>query len=110
MCAFCTGVRVFDCVWMSLSEMTATHFVYYQLCILKKKKEEEEDLPLCVFSPLHALTHLRQQQMAVCHQSVDSSRIFPRKGVTAESDEGPNGCLFCHDSSPGCDEGRSTLE
>ena len=34
---------------------------------------------MCVFSPLHAQTHLTQQQMAVCHQSVDSSRTFPWK-------------------------------
>lgn len=48
-------------------------------CICFVFKKAKKNLRLCVFSPLHAQTHLTQQQMAVCHQSVDSSRIFPRK-------------------------------
>lgn len=52
-----------------------------QICIFKESRGEggEKYHLLCVFSPLHALTHLTQQQMAVCHQSVDSSLIFPPK-------------------------------
>ncbi len=44
-----------------------------------KKKKEEKFCNCVFFSPLHAQKHLTQQQMAVCHQSVDSSRIFPWK-------------------------------
>lgn len=78
-CCFCTSVCICDCVYVFVWHCNYTLCVcacmhLYLLCISKKKC-----LRLCVFSPLHAQTHLTQQQMAVCHQSVDSSRIFPWK-------------------------------
>lgn len=43
--------------------------------------------------------------------SVSSERWFKsnisKERVTVERAEGPNGCLSCHKSSPGCDEGKS---
>lgn len=42
---------------------------------------------------------------------VSSERWFKsnisKERVTVERAEGPNGCLSCHKSSPGCDEGKS---
>lgn len=76
-CAFvCASVIVYT----RSCGRTTTHSICVCICIFVFKKEEKKNSAIvCVFSPLHALTHLTQQQMAVCHQSVDSSRIFPWK-------------------------------
>lgn len=68
-------------VYMCLCGIATTRCVCarIRICFVFFLKKGKEILRLCVFSPLHAQTHLTQQQMAVCHQSVDSSRIFPWK-------------------------------
>lgn len=70
----CIIVCIYDC----LARRVLPACVCVHSCLLCIEKGKE-NLRLCVFSPLHALTHLTQQQMAVCHQSVNSSRIFPWK-------------------------------
>ena len=77
------------------------------LCILKK--EGKKNAIVCFLS-----TSCPNTLSTTTDGCVSSERWFKphisMKRVTAERDEGPNGCLFCHKSSPGCDEGRSILQ
>lgn len=76
----CTIVCICDCVHVFVwhSSYTLCAFAHIYICFVFNKKNKKKSR-LCIFSSLHAQTHLTQQQMAVCHQSVDSSRIFPWK-------------------------------
>lgn len=69
----CAFVIVYVCLRRTYTPCALVH-IY--ICFLFKRKKMQI---VCVFSSLHAQTHLTKQQMAVCHQSVDSSCIFPWK-------------------------------
>lgn len=75
----CVVALLCDRVRLFMQPTTHPVFMFIYLLHIKKRKKEEKHQSLCAFSPLHALAHLTQQQMAVCHQSVDSSLMFRRK-------------------------------
>lgn len=79
--------------------IAATHCAYLLLQYFKSH--------LCIF----LLTSCENTLNTITDGCVSSERWFKlnisKARVTVERAGGPNGCLSCHKSSPGCDKGKS---
>lgn len=102
----CTGVCIRNCVHVFVWQSNYTLCAFVSALYLTTKKK----IRIVYF----LLTSCPNTLNTTTDGCVSSERWFKShismERVTAERAEGPNGCFFCHKSSPGCDEGRSTLQ
>lgn len=105
----CAIVCICNCVHVFVWRRSYTLCAFVHICIYfvfsKKKKI------LIVYFLFTSCPNTLNTTTDGC---VSSERWFKShismERVTTERAEGPNGCLFCHKSSPGCAEGRSILQ